>query len=764
MQSADAILNFIRVLREEGFALGVEECLRASRILAAGLPSESLASRLVSVFAKNEQQWYRFFELYQAHFAAPAVTAPMNAALRSVSVRRNDRALPRLLVSAFLVLVGVCVSLYSGSPIPVVKSVTTEVQSRLGQLTKEFSGLQSQTLSIWIGTFLACVVLLAFYVWLRRPATSLSVTPASSGPVRTHFDSLDFLSTSEGSRLATDMRRLQPNDRQDFDLQKTIAAAIRIPGFPRPLTSRSRSRARYLVLIDRRYPGDHLAILLGSLMDKLRAENVQAAIYFFSGDPRICRSYDGPSTIHLRELSSLWPDSRLVIFADAEAFFDTVDGRAASWISLFANWSGAYLFAPPMSTTRKRVLSEWFEVFPATVESFREAFSRDPQRRIHAMEIHEPLSKADVDGLRDQLGPDLFRWVCACAVYPRVQYDLTVFLGERLLGPHRMQHRLLDTLCQLSWFRSGLIPSEIRAALFKRLSGDERDQVAQLLVEFFEGSAANQKTQMTSFPFGVTTASKQGPYTDKLLIKRAYDVPVRWLGARSSAAVRVVAAATCASGVFLLVLDGNSALNSAAKLVDAAGKGPLSLVAFLVLVLAFLIYRFFARERLLWRGVALSVMIACIFAFIFILAVPKPKASPPVGSIENTNNDPSQQPQSDPNQSKPNESISPPVPVPVTLCPGSKELVFRPQDPGVMPVDSSGHHIALGDGGGGTTLEKWVVNWTAPGTVTNVYCTVGGFEHILARNKDGKTAECIGSINGGNDAIVMHVSWEAPCQ
>jgi hypothetical protein len=84
----------------------------------------------------------------------------------------------------------------------------------------------------------------------------------------------------------------------------------------------------------------------------------------------------------------------------------------------------------------------------------------------------------------------------------------------------------------------------------------------------------------------------------------------------------------------LLIADGDSALNGAAKFVEAAGKGPLSLVAFLVLVLAFLIYRFFAKERLLWRGVALSAMIACIFAFIFLLAVPKPNALPPVAPMK----------------------------------------------------------------------------------------------------------------------------------
>ena len=201
----------------------------------------------------------------------------------------------------------------------------------------------------------------------------------------------------------------------------------------------------------------------------------------------------------------------------------------------------------------------------------------------------------------------------------------------------------------------------------------------------------------------------------------------------------------------LLTFVGGSALEGAAKLVEAAGKGTLSFIAFIVLVVAFIFYRWFGREKLWVRGVASSAMIACIFAWIFILAVPKPSSPEPVPPPHLT---------PDPTPPKPVAIAPQPV---VTLCSHTRDVDFRPQDPGVMPMEN-GHHIAMGDGGGGTTLEKWVTNWTAPGTVTDVECRLGGYQHFVGKNMDGTNAQCIGTINGGNDAIVMHVTYQTPCQ
>jgi len=100
---------------------------------------------------------------------------------------------------------------------------------------------------------------------------------------------------------------------------------------------------------------------------------------------------------------------------------------------------------------------------------------------------------------------------------------------------------------------------------------------------------------------------------------------------------------------------------------------------------------------------------------------------------------------------------------PPKACSGEKTLTFSPSDPGVMQTGPDGRRVDLGDGGGGTRLEEWKTRWTAPAKVTSVTCSGQRNEHVLAQNKDGSNAECVGSINGGNDAISMHVAWDGPC-
>jgi hypothetical protein len=100
---------------------------------------------------------------------------------------------------------------------------------------------------------------------------------------------------------------------------------------------------------------------------------------------------------------------------------------------------------------------------------------------------------------------------------------------------------------------------------------------------------------------------------------------------------------------------------------------------------------------------------------------------------------------------------------PAKVCSGAKTLTFSPSDPGVVQTGPDGRRVDLGDGGGGSRLEEWKTHWTAPAKVTSVSCSGQRNEHVLAQNKDGSNAECVGSINGGNDAISMHVAWNGPC-
>lgn len=77
--------------------------------------------------------------------------------------------------------------------------------------------------------------------------------------------------------------------------------------------------------------------------------------------------------------------------------------------------------------------------------------------------------------LRSQLGPYGYQWLCACAVYPRLRFSLSTFLGrvvaDRLGRPPPLEDEDL-ALFSLPWFRQGWMPENLRLRLVDNL--DER--------------------------------------------------------------------------------------------------------------------------------------------------------------------------------------------------------------------------------------------------------------------------------------------------
>jgi hypothetical protein len=200
----------------------------------------------------------------------------------------------------------------------------------------------------------------------------------------------------------------------------------------------------------------------------------------------------------------------------------------------------------------------------------------------------------------------------------------------------------------------------------------------------------------------------------------------------------------------LVALASDPSLDGAAKLVEAAGKGNLAFSAFVVLVVAAVAWRFFGKDVRWVRIGAFLVIVSCVVFVVLVLAVPTPKKE----VAENHSNIPM------PISATPQDTR------PIALakqCTGQKDIVFTPKMPGVMQTNPDGSRVDLGDGGGGTRLEKWAFSWKAPSLVTSVNCAVQRNEHVLAQNRDGSTAQCEGSINGGDDAMTMHVIWDGPC-
>lgn len=99
----------------------------------------------------------------------------------------------------------------------------------------------------------------------------------------------------------------------------------------------------------------------------------------------------------------------------------------------------------------------------------------------------DPAEK--IEEVRRYLGDDLFKWLCACSVYPELHWDLTLFLGSLPMmgdGCGLVSEKHLLRLLSLPYFRSGVIPDELRWQFIQQLGADNESAVRLALVTILE--------------------------------------------------------------------------------------------------------------------------------------------------------------------------------------------------------------------------------------------------------------------------------------
>src|SRR5262249_16488065 len=89
------------------------------------------------------------------------------------------------------------------------------------------------------------------------------------------------------------------------------------------------------------------------------------------------------------------------------------------------------------------------------------------------------------DQLRVFLGTRGYRWLSACAIYPMLHWDLTLYLGFKLFKDRTQIEERLLSLLRLPWFRYGSIPDWLRLRLISDLSASDEAKVGKALEELF---------------------------------------------------------------------------------------------------------------------------------------------------------------------------------------------------------------------------------------------------------------------------------------
>ena len=396
-------------------------------------------------------------------------------------------------------------------------------------------------LALWFATSLA---LKRAYLRQRTPTIPPTQTELVSNSDRL-INYPSHLVRKAGQKLLA--RSFKPSAR--LDVPATIDASLQRGGMITPIYSGTRPQPEYLVLIQRQASGDQDSGRMLQLVERL-SDVLSLDIYFYQTDVAELEAVATGQRISIEQAQSKYPEHRLLVMGDTAGLLEPVSMQIRASTRQLLHWQKRAMLSPiPLAEwgQSEYALSDALNmpIGRATSEGLaalagllgldgaeakdRLSISGDglarplpdilrnrPQRFL----FNNPPGNKTIDDvlreLRNYLDAPAFDWLAALAVYPAVQWDLTLFLGVQLPkfeGGNAAREPLYDedrlaALTQLPWLKAGRMPNWLREALISQLSSARRSEVKDVIEKALD--AANPESKLKE---------------DRLLLKIGRDSP-----------------------------------------------------------------------------------------------------------------------------------------------------------------------------------------------------------------------------------------------
>ncbi len=322
--------------------------------------------------------------------------------------------------------------------------------------------------------------------------------PGIDGPYKIEFNSGEENINTEADirKLADVLRKRQVSDIYRLNLRKTIKSTILLGGIPQLAFSPLTKPQGYLVFIDKEKPDSHLVKLFEYLVHKLKKEEVNINVYEYFKEPLyLSNERLNHDRIPLEKIATLYPDTTLFIFGEAKYFLFPLKGTVKNWVSRkLGSWPTKILITPysknDWDRKEKQLIESAFVVLPADLSSLPvidKIITRQvdiPAQKRESIEgayRSRFLDFQDFEILKVYLGEgQVLQWVCSTAVYPAIDWNLTLAFGkaieqqwaERGLKADLVNYTNLLKIGRISWMQDGIINESLRAQMMSYLDKD----------------------------------------------------------------------------------------------------------------------------------------------------------------------------------------------------------------------------------------------------------------------------------------------------
>ena len=336
------------------------------------------------------------------------------------------------------------------------------------------------------------------------------------------------------NQIARGLKRRVRIPSQQLDVNKTIETTLKKGSWLSPVYGTYQTLVEYLFLVDSASFRDHQAQFVEEMINCLKKDGVLITVYFFEGDPRICFSKErNNSPRKLQEIIHQYHDRCLIVVSDSDRFFSDISGELEPWVSQLKTWEKRAVLTPnPISnwSNQEFFLAQNFIVLPATAEGLQvlsqvlnpeviksyllsgQVQTPLPEQLLihsfHWLDRSPPTAKeitSMLKSLEQYLGEDGYYWFTACAVFPELHWNITLYLGTQL---KTQSNQSLAEVCspiklaRLPWFRSGYMPDWLRSLLILKLTKEQeltiRSALQNLLVSSVQGTVNQQQLEVAT--------------------------------------------------------------------------------------------------------------------------------------------------------------------------------------------------------------------------------------------------------------------------
>ncbi|AEW03353.1 hypothetical protein A4D02_04865 [Niastella koreensis] len=284
-----------------------------------------------------------------------------------------------------------------------------------------------------------------------------------------------------------------------LNIQKSIHKSVRNAGFTSLVYSNEWKDRKYLFLVDNTHPQSHRHAYLNHLVNTLCASVTKVARYNFQGTPNQVQDEHG-NTISLEKLADKYAGYHLLLFSD---------GHFLEMPVPFQRWNSRSIITPvplPDWSLHETLLQKNnFLLVPAettAVALLAQAIAEDGE--ITQQQLHKRLQGLyslkdqefkNVQDVKQYLNDKkLFQLLCSLAIYPRLQWSLTVALLDAILKNNtsgepavELTHDLLLKVARIPWLQEEKLPDNIRLQLLDSLAAETeviaRETILALLDE-----------------------------------------------------------------------------------------------------------------------------------------------------------------------------------------------------------------------------------------------------------------------------------------